>query len=74
MEGTAEVGATDPGVGKRGRGCLNLGKDLLDSGTCSFSTWVRDVGGDTKYWEGFGSIPPQGGPQYDGTSTAEVDL
>ena len=73
MEGTAEVGATDPGIGKRGRGCLNLGKYLLDIGPGSFSIWVRDVGGDTTYWAVSVGIPPQGGPQYDGTSTAEVD-
>ena len=65
------MGATDQGVGKRGRGFQDLGKDLCGSGRESFSVWVRYVGDDTMHWEGFGSIPPQGVPQDDGTANTE---
>ena len=32
------------------------------------------MGEDTKHWEGFGRIPPQGDPKAEGTTTAEGGL
>ena len=29
------------------------------------------MGDDTPHWEGFGRIPPQGGPQADGKATSD---
>ena len=63
----------DQVVGGRGCGFPDLGKDLHGSGPGSFSVWVRDVGDDTTYWEGFERIPPQGGPQFGGMATIERD-
>ena len=47
------------------------GTDLLGGGAIGPDIWVRDVGSDTAHEEGVGRIPPQGGPQADGTETAE---
>ena len=71
MEGAKKVSATDQGVGKRGRGYLDLGKDLHRSGPGSLDVWVRDVDDETVHWEVLGGIPAQGGPQDDGTATAD---
>ena len=73
-ESATEVGATDQGVSKIGRGCTDLGKDLCGSGSDIFSVWVGDVGNDTTHWEWFGRISPQGGPQAGVTETAEGHL
>ena len=62
MEGAAEVGASDQGVGKRGHGLSDLGKDICGGGTISLAVWVGDVGDDTTHWEGSEWIPPQGDP------------
>ena len=70
-EVTVEVDVTDQGVGNRERGCPDLEKDLCGGGPGSLSVWVGDVGDDTVQWEGFGRILPQGGPQADGTATAD---
>ena len=56
------MGATDQGVGKRGRGCPDLRKDLRGDGPGSLAVWVGDVGDDTTHWEGSEWIPPQGDP------------
>ena len=70
-EGAAEVEVTVQGVGKGGHGCPYLGKNICGGVLGSSTVWVGDVGDDTAYWEGFGWIPPQGGPQTDGTETLE---
>ena len=69
-----EVGATGQGVGKRGRGCLNLRRDLRGGGSGSLAVWVGDVGDGTAHWEGLGRIPKKVGLQDDKTATMEGDL
>ena len=71
MEVMTEVDTIDQGVGKKGRGCPELGKDICGGGPGSLSVWVVDVCDDTAHCEGSVSIPPQGGTQADGTATAE---
>ena len=56
------------------RGFPDLGKDICGGDPGSFSVWFGYVGDYTTHWEVFGRIPPQGGPQADGTETAEVNL
>ena len=63
--------ATDQVVGYRGSGRLEHRKDLCGGVPVNLTVWSVDVGDDTNHWEGFGRIPPQVGPQDDGTSTAE---
>ena len=58
-------------VGKGGRGCLDLGKNICGSGSGGTDVWVGDVGDDTAHWERVGRIPPLGDPQEDGTETLE---
>ena len=53
-EGATDVIVTVQGVGKGGRGCPDLGKNLCGGGPGSTSVWVRDVGDDTAHWEGVG--------------------
>ena len=65
------MGATYQGVGKRGCGFLDLGKDERGSGPSSFTVWVRDVGDDAMHWGFFRRIPSQGVPQDDGTATVD---
>ena len=48
-------------------------KDIHGGCLGSFSVWVKDMGDDTIHWEGFGQIPPQVGPQADGTATMKGD-
>ena len=48
-----------------------LGREGEDEG--GSEVLVRDVGNDTAHWEGVGRIPPQGGPQTDGTEISEVE-
>ena len=71
MEVTTEVRATYQGVGKRGHGSSDLGKDLLGVVPGSLSVWVRYMGDDTSHWGVFGRIPQQCGPQDNGTEIAE---
>ena len=54
-------------------GCIfpDLGKDLLCGSSGVHYLRVVDVGCDTAHWEGFGNIPPQGGPQDDVEATLE---
>ena len=66
-----EVGAADLGVEQGGCGCPDIGPDLLGGGSVSHAVWVGDVGHEILCWEGFGKIPPQGGPKYDGEETSE---
>ena len=65
------MGSTLQSVGKLWCLCLDLGKNLCDSGPGVPDLWVADVGDDTVYWEGVGRIPPQGDLQADGTATSE---
>ena len=73
-EGAAEVGAPAQGFGKRGRRCLDLGKDLHGGGPGSLAVWVGDVVNDTTNWEGFERISPQGGPQDNETANPDRDF
>ena len=70
-EGMIEVGATVEGVGKGGRGCPDLGKNLPGSGPGGPAVWVGDVGDDTTHWGGVGRITQQVGTQADETTTLE---
>ena len=63
---TAKVVAADKGADQGGCGCLDLGPDILGSGTFSNVVRFGDVGDDPPHWEGVRRIPPQGGPQADG--------
>ena len=65
------MGAADSGVEQGGFGCPDLGPDLPGGGSVGNDLWVGDVGRDTLHWEGFGRIPPQGGPQSDREATSE---
>ena len=60
------MGASDSGNDQGGRGCLDIGADILGGGTIGPAIRVRDMGPDTVYTYGAGRIPPQGGPQTDG--------
>ena len=57
-----ELGTTDQGVGKRGRGWPELGKDVCGGDTGSLSVWVGDMFDDNVHCEESGSISPQVGP------------
>ena len=67
----AEVGAADPCVNQGGCRCPYLEPDLPSIGSVGHDLRVRDVGHDTPHWEGFGRIPPQGGPQAHEEETSE---
>ena len=54
---------------KGGRVCLDLGNYICDGSQGGIAVWVGDVDDNNTYWEGLGSIPPQGGPQSDGAAT-----
>ena len=45
---------TVQGVGKGGRGCLDLEKNLRGGGPGVSSVRFGDVGDDTAHWEDFG--------------------
>ena len=66
----AEVGAADKGAGKRGRVCPVLGPYILGSGPVSDTIIFGYVDDDPTHWEGFGQIPPQGGPHSDKEETS----
>ena len=59
------------GVGEGGCGCPDLGPDILGGGAGSQDLRVGEMGNDTVHWEGFGQIPPQGGPQADRETTSK---
>ena len=61
----AEVGAAEKGAGKRGRVCPGLGTYILGSDPVSDTVLFGYVDDEPTHWEGFGQIPPQGGPQDD---------
>ena len=63
--------ASNLGVNQGGSGCPEIGTDILGGGAIGPAIRVRDMGPDTANSEGFGRIPPQGGPHADGTATAE---
>ena len=65
------MGAVFQGFEKGVCGCLDLGENLLGGGSGGSNVRVRDVGDDTTHWEGFGRIPPQGGPKDDGMTTSD---
>ena len=44
---------------------MDLGTDILGCGSVGSVVWVRNMGGDAAHQEGFGQIPPQGGPKSD---------
>ena len=62
---------TVQGVGKGGRGCPYLGKNVCGDGPGVPAVWVIDVGDDTTHWEGVGWITPQGCLHLDRTATLE---
>ena len=64
------MGAADEGADQEGCRFPDLGTDLLGSVPVGHSLWVIDVGHYPPHWEGFGQIPPQGGPYDDGEATS----
>ena len=62
-KGTAEVDANISVADQGGIRCPDFGKYLRGGGSGVHALRVVDVGNDTKLWEGFGRIPPRGGPQ-----------
>ena len=65
------MGAAGLDIDQGSRGCLDINIDLLGVGAIGANIRVRDMGTDSVYEEGVGRIPPQGGPQDDGTTTLE---
>ena len=66
------MGVNAQGVGKRGRGLPDLGKNLHGGGTGFPGGCVVDVDDNTANWWGRGGrIPPVGGPQAGGMATSE---
>ena len=65
------MSATVQGIRKGGRRCIDLRKNIRGRGPGSPVLWVGDVGNDTTHWEGVERIPPQGGPQAEGTEILE---
>ena len=72
-EGSTEVDVNVQGVGKGGCGCPDLGNNLRSGVTGGTSAWFGEVGDDTAHLECVGNIPPQGGPQADGTATSQEE-
>ena len=66
-----EVGAADSYINQGGSGCPDIRTDLLGGGAIGPAIRVRDMGPDAAYEESIGRIPPQGGPQDDGTAAVE---
>ena len=66
-----EVGPADSYIDQGGSGFPDIGGYLLGGGEIGPDIWVRDMGPDAAYEECVGHIPPQGGPQADGTSAVE---
>ena len=65
------MGTTVQGVGKGGHGLPDTRNNLRGSGPGGPAVWVGDMGDENLHWDGVGRIPPQGGPQADGTETSE---
>ena len=65
------MGAADLYIDQGGSGCPDIGTDLLGGGAIGPAIRIRDMGPDAAYEEGIGRIPPQGGPQADGTAAVE---
>ena len=65
------MGAAIYGVGQLKCICLDLGEDLRGDGLCRHALRLRDVGNETTHQQGFGWIPPQGGPQADMETTMD---
>ena len=51
-------GAANSGVEQGGSGFQDIGSDLLGGGAIDPGIQVKDMGPDTAYAEGVGSIPP----------------
>ena len=66
-----EVGASDSYIEQGGSGFPDIGKYLIGGGAIVHYVRVRDMGPGAANEEGVGRIPPQGGPQADGVTTAE---
>ena len=49
MEGAIEVVATAQGIGKVGRGCPEVGKNLCGGGPVSSALWIVDVVDETAH-------------------------
>ena len=60
------MGAAVLGADKGDSRCPDLGEDLCGGGSGGHDLRVGDEVDDSAHWEGFESIPPQGGLQADG--------
>ena len=69
LEIMEKVGATEYDIDQGRCGLSELVPYLLGGGSVGHALRVGDVGHDTANWEGFGWIPPQGGPQADREAT-----
>ena len=58
-------------LSREGSDARTLGRIFCGGGSGGHALWVGDVGNDTMHWEGFGQIPPQGGPKADRETTPE---
>ena len=56
------MGAADGGDEQGGCICPDLRLNSLGGGPVGHAVRVGDVVHDPPYWDGFGQIPPQGGP------------
>ena len=65
------MGGAVSGAKQGGSRCMDLEVDLHGGGLGGHDIRVVDVGNDTVHWEGFGQIPPQGGPKADRETTSE---
>ena len=65
------MGAADLYIDQGGSRCQVIGTYLLGGGAIVTAIRVRDMGPDATYEEVVGRIPPQGGPQADGTAAVE---
>ena len=54
----SEVGTDNLGVEQLGRGCPDIGTDLLGGGAIGPAIRVKEMGPDTAYSKGVGRIPP----------------
>ena len=65
-----QVGAAVLGYEQGGSRYLDLGEDLRSGSSGGHAIEVRDMEYDTTHREGFGWIPPQGGPKAEGKTTS----
>ena len=61
------MSAADSDIDQGESGCPDIETYLLGGGAICSDIRVIDMGPDALYEEGVGKIPPQGGPQDDGT-------